>query len=860
MRSNPGNQEDGTLARKSKRNLKHVQVMIRAINSNFKSCTGSDLSFFVPTERLEYRVGTMQLEPPSAKMRKRFVAGRPSCDDAEGNNPIGVCTRFQGGATWLSKQGMAERFVQKYQYDEEKLTEMAELMRSDLGCEVPAEAVPGSIQEWATMVRGKGWFGLTERCLSLAREWTITSEILFELAAEQRDEDEELQELAEEADAAADVDDPTNRQEFQEWRKKFSNNVQLCAHLYRDRGLQQRIRMIALATEFVSKEYQKNLQAQKQGQAAQLTWSAARVTGSWYWTLHSTLRMMHDARFLAELGISSSTGGGEPASWDEPWVLEEAAFLEEVWRRLLVELASARTWSQCQYSLCLPFAFACVYGSGETRESGMQHIRSLDVGLATAHRIIEEHPQSPLAKEIRSLLEDCWWWRSQLSLEMLETARQCRYDGSHREAKILAMSAFGGPANSKLTAEDVFAHLQHLALRSQKGMLRMSKWTKFLYATTCRSANNNGYQQVRCSPEDYGQSVLRKADRAGLYFSPSQQVPECLELNSLEQVKEKWGTTGTIADMRMTAASATLAMCHSDDFARLPDLWTGVFLAKGLVILDEDESSACLCLGFRRWAAQSVPLDMRKAENGKWHFVVPLPLSQEKVQRPHWIFHDSADADNATRKACAVRILHPACLPTHARADTCVLEQSSEVEPLVRAALRAGAVMLDVTTLKKVSVINKAETPTGTGPVGKNGKRSIRKGDRVRALLKKLFPTVEEESPEYLQMWQGLMGKKAVVTEECADEILAGVKALDPENQEKFAGLKTMAEKCKLDKHVRQAVAAGRGSRYAKWGGVQRNLSENEALHEVVTKVWPSREAVDLAVTRIRNEPLHPED
>ena len=59
--------------------------------------------------------------------------------------------RFQGGATWLSKQDMAERFVQKYQYDEEKLTEMAELMRSDLGCEVPAEAVPGSIQEWATM-------------------------------------------------------------------------------------------------------------------------------------------------------------------------------------------------------------------------------------------------------------------------------------------------------------------------------------------------------------------------------------------------------------------------------------------------------------------------------------------------------------------------------------------------------------------------------------------------------------------------------------------------------------------------------------------------------------------------------------
>ena len=53
------------------------------------------------------------------------------------------------------------------------------------------------------------------------------------------------------------------------------------------------------------------------------------------------------------------------------------------------------------------------------------------------------------------------------------------------------------------------------------------------------------------------------------------------------------------------------------------------------------------------------------------------------------------------------------------------------------------------------------------------------------------------------------MGTKAVVTDECAHEILAGVKALDPDNQEKFAGLKTMAEKVELDKKVRAAFAAG---------------------------------------------------
>ena len=43
--------------------------------------------------------------------------------------------------------------------------------------------------------------------------------------------------------------------------------------------------------------------------------------------------------------------------------------------------------------------------------------------------------------------------------------------------------------------------------------------------------------------------------------------------------------------------------------------------------------------------------------------------------------------------------------------------------------MRAGVCMLDVNCLKRVAAINKAKNPTGTGAVGKNGKRSIRKGD-----------------------------------------------------------------------------------------------------------------------------------
>ena len=37
---------------------------------------------------------------------------------------------------------------------------------------------------------------------------------------------------------------------------------------------------------------------------------------------------------------------------------------------------------------------------------------------------------------------------------------------------------------------------------------------------------------------------------------------------------------------------------------------------------------------------------------------------------------------------------------------------------------------------------------------------------------------------------------------------------------------------------VTKDAGLGGGSRYVKWGGVQRNLSEEEALYEVVQKVW----------------------
>ena len=125
--------------------------------------------------------------------------------------------------------------------------------------------------------------------------------------------------------------------------------------------------------------------------------------------------------------------------------------------------------------------------------------------------------------------------------------------------------------------------------------------------------------------------------------------------------------------------------------------------------------------------------------------------------------------------------------------------------PLVKAALRAG-LLLDRPTLMRICRENSAPAPVATGPVGKSKKRSVLKEDLVRSLMKKIFPELEEGSAEYTRIFEGINGKKASLSEEIADEVLYGVKALDPENAEKFSGLRGLAEKVDLQKRVQREL------------------------------------------------------
>ncbi|CAE7413302.1 unnamed protein product [Symbiodinium sp. CCMP2592] len=289
-----------------------------------------------------------------------------------------------------------------------------------------------------------------------------------------------------------DPDEPTTRAEFQNWRSKFKNNVQLCATLYQDRHLvcvpvlcvlqlQVRIKMLALCSEDVSKEFYNNLQQQKQGQALgmshgaaiQLEWTAGRSAGSWFRTVQSTLGKIHSTNFLQELTVSV-WHGHRPAAMDEEWVQRDAAILEEAWL-VLLELAAARTWSQAMFTFTPPYLLATIFGEAAAGQWSLAWLKRLDAGLAVAHRIRRTSPDTPVATALNDLLRDLWWHSTPICLEILQCARDAQYDKNDDNLRILGFGLFAGPSNTKHSAEDVFAHLTHVQQRSQKGSLRMSK-------------------------------------------------------------------------------------------------------------------------------------------------------------------------------------------------------------------------------------------------------------------------------------------------------------------------------------------------------------------------------------------------
>ena len=207
-------------------------------------------------------------------------------------------------------------------------------------------------------------------------------------------------------------------------------------------------------------------------QEATLRWRAQRARGqTWYPTVVEILLSIHKPETLKHLHISTQSKRAN----DENTVKDEVAILMK-YANLAIEICAARSWSQSQFTICVPYAFAMVHHSETAeRERGMVFVKKVWDAVLHAERVSADPATAAALKEsLDQILKHMAWHKSQIALEIYLVCSSGEWKYMDPETREMAFSLYGTPANTKHFLEDCFAHLADLAKRVSRH-LKMSK-------------------------------------------------------------------------------------------------------------------------------------------------------------------------------------------------------------------------------------------------------------------------------------------------------------------------------------------------------------------------------------------------
>ena len=130
------------------------------------------------------------------------------------------------------------------------------------------------------------------------------------------------------------------------------------------------------------------------------------------------------------------------------------------------------------YSTSSPQLLATALSPHEpVRKWGMTVLRQVHAAVWAAKKYIADKADSPdsVSKTLEEMLRDAWFLQTQIGLEALQVCVDAGFEPNDRQVLLLAHQLWGGPNQTKFTAEDVFGHLSHVTQRSAKGGHQMNK-------------------------------------------------------------------------------------------------------------------------------------------------------------------------------------------------------------------------------------------------------------------------------------------------------------------------------------------------------------------------------------------------
>ena len=303
-------------------------------------------------------------------------------------------------------------------------------------------------------------------------------------------------------EAKAPPEEPNTLAAFKLLKESYDNTEDLIAECLRSHWHHLRMRVLILCGECLHMEYNKGLEAHKDGYQAMLRFQALRSYGAWYQTVHRLLDLFEDARVLQSLDMRSHMPDQEPSSSADPSMKQDAQTAQSLYD-LVVQLASARCWSQLHYTLCVPHCFVQVFLPHPDHMQDVQaFLQKVGVKLGKVEearkRIAGRGPEAKLIEELVTDLATLDWV---VVRELLIDSAQTGYDPRNPRLREVVFSIFAGSAETKSLCENAFAHLRDSVGRQSKRNI-LSDDTKLMYLISSPYAEAGGSTPLRPTPDD----------------------------------------------------------------------------------------------------------------------------------------------------------------------------------------------------------------------------------------------------------------------------------------------------------------------------------------------------------------------
>lgn len=195
-----------------------------------------------------------------------------------------------------------------------------------------------------------------------------------------------------------------------------------------------------------------------------MQWQAGRVYGDWFEVILASLATLHSEEVLRQFLSIDVVGDPYEHMDNEPWLLDETELLNN-YVCLLVELASARSWSQIMFTNNMPLAFAgASHSSPAVADQLLKHQRRIWESILKAETAVSDPSISrSIRTELKKRLEDISWNQLQVSREVFLQCAKSNWDPSDHNVLQLCHRLFAVPCNTKCDLEDLFAHLVSVA-------------------------------------------------------------------------------------------------------------------------------------------------------------------------------------------------------------------------------------------------------------------------------------------------------------------------------------------------------------------------------------------------------------